>query len=249
MQAVRNESAGKLKVWEKIRIIVGSGLKAGVYEARIEDIINGGIVVTDPAFVSGKTLLRQDAQVAVQITRKDAAYQFESRIKKQTGGPRNRIILTPPRRLTRIQRRKFARVEHLAGLRYGACRFDMNWTDWRKKISWKEGFASNISGGGILMAVDEGLAKGDLAAFSIDLFLDAGLSPYILGESRRTYEDEGKRFSGIQFLTTEALENSLPQQLFTKIPIQFREFTLRSQDKLATYVFQVEIEQRKKGLI
>lgn len=249
MQAVKSENATTLKIWEKIRIIVGSGPEAGVYEARVEDIINGGIVVTNPEFVSGKTLLRQDAKVTVQITRTDAAYQFDSVIKQEVGGSKKRIILAPPRHVTRIQRRMFARVELSIRLKFAPCTYDADWTDWQNRFEWREGFASNISGGGLLVAMEENCVGGKLVALEVDTLREAGLSPWVLGESRRAYATEGKRFCGLQFLTDEMLENSLGQSQYRKIPSEFKDFTLRKQDRLVTYLFKQQIELRRKGLI
>ena len=248
MQSIKDDIA-VLKIWEKLRIIVGEGPEAGVYEARVEDIINGGVVVTNPEFISGRTLLRQDVPVVVQITRKDAAYKFESRIKQEIGTSNKRIILTPPRRLTRIQRRMFARVELPVHLKFAVCKYDMDWANWRNSLEWHTTFAANISGGGMLISTDEGCSKGSAALFEVDLFNQAGLSPFVLGESRRAYLLEGKRYCGIEFMLAEVLEDKLSPTVFGRLPEETKTFNYSNQDRLVTYLFHKQIELRKKGLI
>jgi len=112
LQSLRGQQDANLKVWEKLRLVVGEGSQAGIYEARVEDFINGGVVITAPEFIGGHSLLRNGVQVVVQITREDAAYQFDSLVRMLPGDDSKRIILTPPRHLQRIQRRQFARVEY-----------------------------------------------------------------------------------------------------------------------------------------
>lgn len=74
-----------LRVWEKIELLVGDGDSAGHYLARIEDFINGGIVITEPEFLSGNSLMRENADIMVVVCREDAMYQFASTIRKAIG--------------------------------------------------------------------------------------------------------------------------------------------------------------------
>jgi len=65
VQSVHKKTDKQLKIWDKIHIYVGEGRERGEYLARIEDFINGGIIISQPEFVKGKTLLRDGIEITV----------------------------------------------------------------------------------------------------------------------------------------------------------------------------------------
>lgn len=245
MQSVRGQHDDQLKVWEKLRIVVGEGNQAGIYEARIEDFINGGIIITAPEFQGGHSLMRNGAAVVVQITREDAAYQFNSEVRQQA----KKIILTPPRRLHRIQRRQFARVEYSSRVTAAHIRPDQDWEDYRDKLTWHNGFTVDVSAGGVQTSGDCGLPKGALALLRLSLFAEAGLDENVFGVCRRQYVHEGKHRCGIQFLLVHELKEFFPSSDLKRIPGELLRFESNAQDRLVNFLFQKQIELRQKGLI
>ena len=131
-------SGQPLKVWEPIEIVVGDGSDAGRYRARIEDFINGGIVITAPEYIDGNTLLRHDLHVTVNICRDDAVYQFDSQIKRVVSGNRKTLILTPPRGIRRVQRRRFVRIELFERLTYAKVNPVLAWQDYEERVQWHQ---------------------------------------------------------------------------------------------------------------
>ena len=160
MQSIKNNATSELRVWDKLRILVGDERDAGVYVSRIEEIFNGGIIITNPEFVSGNSLLRNNLPVIVQFARDDAAYQFHSRIRMQKADASRRFILTPPRVVQRVQRRMFARVEFPTRVIYAPLPADSRWQNWETDGVWYETNAINLSAGGLLMESSEDMRTG-----------------------------------------------------------------------------------------
>ena len=249
MQSLKAKLGTELRIWEKICIVVGEGREAGIYEARVEDILNGGIVVTEPVFVSGHTLLRNGVAVAVQITRDDAAYQFFSNIRIQNTGASKRAHLSPPRGLKRIQRRLFARVDMSAPLLYSRITPDFDWAEWPAGVERHASSLVNISGGGLLMTIDTDVARNDVILLSLELLKEAEIPVELLAVSRRVFERNDHRYCGVEFLMTDDLGTHLGTAEVSKVPEKVCRFNDRFQDKLVTFLFHKQIELRRKGLI
>ncbi len=248
-QTQRSGMREGLKVWERLRIIVGEGSSAGVYTARIEDIINGGIIVDNPEFVTGNTLLRQGVDVLVQCTREDAVYQFHSTVRSQGRGNVKRVILTPPSRMQRVQRRLFARVELSSRVKYAEYHPAFDWNDWRERTPWYDSFLVDISGGGALFRAPEAVADGSLLLVEIELFHKSHLPEVVLCQSRRHARKEQDWLCGVEFILAADLKRHLNEGDIKRMPAELKQFSGRKQDALVTFLFQKQIELRQKGLI
>lgn len=249
MQAVKNNPVADLKIWDKICIIVGEGREAGVYQTRIEDIINGGIVVMHLEFVSGHTLLRNDTPVVVQFTREDAAYQFHSRVKVQGSDQTRRIILTPPRGFQRVQRRMFARVDFTVKVSYAHLPADSKWDEWLTDAVWTTTTAVNVSAGGVLIKLQSKIIVGNLVAFQIKNFSEANLPTAWVAICRRTLVQDGQSLAGFEFIFSSELGRHISKSGLHHLPKEYKKFDQRTQDRLVTYLFHKQIELRQKGLI
>lgn len=249
MQSIKNNATAELRIWDKLRILVGDERDAGVYVSRIEEIINGGIIITHPEFVSGNSLLRNDLPVIVQIAREDAAYQFHSCIRVQGAETSRRFILTPPRGLQRVQRRMFARVEFPTRVMYAPLPADSKWQNWEKNGVWCETNAVNLSAGGLLMESSEDMRAGMLVALRISELHQADLLTDFLGVCRRSFLSEGKRYAGFEFIPGSDLGRYLSRGDISRLPAKYKQFDRRTQDRLVNFLFQKQIELRQKGLI
>jgi c-di-GMP-binding flagellar brake protein YcgR len=249
VQAVKINPPTELRIWEKVCIIAGEGRDAGVYEARVEDIINGGILVSNPEFISGHTLLRNDLPAVVQFTREDAAYQFHSRVRMQNSDNLRRVILTPPKTFMRVQRRAFARVECPLRVLYASAPSDGKWKDWETSNIWEEARSVDISVGGMLLKMPAKLATGSVLFLRIyDLFPGEGPCE-LMAVCRRSHETEGQAYAGFEFVTSNDISQALTKLGVPRIPDKYRAFDRRAQDRLANLLFQKQIELRQKGLI
>ncbi len=249
MQFVQTKFSQPLKIWEKIRIIVSSGTESGEYEARIEDFINGGIVITKPEFVQGKTLLRDDSPVLVQFTREDAAYQFVSRIKRASLKGASRTLLAPPRSFQRVQRRLFVRIETSTEVAYAPIVAEGKWDNWKDGLHWKNSRCVDISGGGVLLKATDELRTGMLLLMKLEFFKKHDLPDWVVGICRRVFSKEGQHLAGVEFLLANQLLEFLSRKILAQLPESVTEFDTITQNRLVSDIFSEQVELRQKGLL
>jgi c-di-GMP-binding flagellar brake protein YcgR len=240
VQSIKNNAASELRIWDKLQMLVGD---------ERDEIINGGIIITNPEFVSGNSLLRNDSPVIVQFSREDAAYQFHSRIRVQGTDVSRRFILTPPRGLKRVQRRMFARVDFPTRVVYAPLPAHSKWRDWETNGNWCETNAVNLSAGGLLIVSSEDIKTGMLVALRIGELHQVGLPPDFLAVCRRSFLNEGKRYAGFEFILGSDLGRYLSRGDISRLPAKYKQFDRRVQDRLVTFLFHKQIELRQKGLI
>jgi len=249
VQAVRNNVTTDLRIWDKIRIMVGDERDAGIYESRIEDMVNSGIIIARPEFISGTKLLRNDLEVSVQITRGDAAYEFHSRIRVQRHDKSRRFILTPPRRLKRVQRRMFARVDLPVTVTFALLSAGVASSSCDNGGCWIEKEAFNVSAGGILIESPDSIRSGVIIALQIREMKKAGLPTHLVAVCRRRFLSEGKRYAGFEFILKNDLNRYLSKGDLKRLPDTYKQFDKQAQDRLANFLFHKQIELRQKGLI
>jgi c-di-GMP-binding flagellar brake protein YcgR len=238
-----------LKLWERIEIVVGEGTDSGRYVARIEDFSEGGIIITRPDFVDGSALLQKNCDVIVLITKEDAVYQFHSRIKQIKTVSGIIHLLTFPKKLRRVQRRQFVRIELYTNVLYTNLSADKPDTNEGNRFKWKQYKGINISAGGILMTVKKGLKRQDLLLLKIALFEECGLSEMIAGICRRIVIKGNEFFVGVKFIRSDQLVHHFNQEGLMTLPQSVKDFDRSAQNKLAAYIFYQQIELRKKGLL
>lgn len=238
-----------LKLWEKLEIVASDGDQAGFYAARIEDFIGEGIVISSPEYIRGRTLLRENSEVLIVFTRDDAAYQCRSRIRMYPTSDKNFYILTPPGRIKRVQRRQFVRIEMLQRIRYARVGPVMDWEDYAERLDWIESTTLNMSGGGLALKLDSDLDLLDRVFLQIDLFPKQGLPAIVAGIVRRTFAIEKQKIAGVEFIVCDRLKEHFSSADLKRLPAPVTRFDRRAQNRLVTFIFQQEIELRKKGLL
>ncbi len=245
MQLTLPSLSEPLRLWERIEIIVGDDDQKGLYLARIEDFIDDGIVISNPEFRYGDTLLRDSSEVVVLVVKEDAVYQFYSLLSKREQDGSQIFILTMPRDIQRIQRRQFVRIDmvdtvHVANL--GA-----------EKIlppgTWHKTVAMNVSGGGMLIKSLDDLAPPDILLVKPDIFTTLNIDQPVAAICRRSFYRDGDHYSGIEFIRGDNLEHHFYKEEMDSLPETALRFDHLAQNHLVTYVFQRQIEMRKKGLI
>lgn len=249
MQQVMLRSGQPLKIWDQLEIIVGEGAQAGKYHARIEDFINGGIVITSPEYVEGNTLLRQDIDVMVNVCREDAVYQFSSQIKQRTSTRSKYLILTPPRNVRRVQRRLFVRIDVIERLEYAVINPTLEWQDYEDRATWHVSKTVDISGGGLLMKAGDDVSVKDLLFLKVDFFRDLLLPEVVVGLCRRTFIRGKDHLAGVEILLASKLEKYFKRDEMRRLPRAVHEFDGKAQDRLVNYVFNKQIEMRNKGVL
>lgn len=238
-----------LKVWEKVVIIVGEGPDAGTYITRIEDFVQDSIRVTNPEFVSGNILLRDDIPVLVQITRDDAIYQFEAVIKRDQSMPGDHVLLIHPHDARRVQRRLFVRIGVSEQVQWAAITPVVDWMAWRSSLKWNDTMSHDVSGGGVRISAKELMSIGTLALCKLAFFRPSGLPEYIFAVCRRTIPHGSDTHAGLEFLTADRIDRNVSAIVTGAVPPELRQFDRAAQNKLVMWVFQRQVELRQRGLL
>lgn len=233
-----------LVIWEKIEILTSLDDTAGLYVARIEDFENEGLLITQPEFIKGETLLRDKCPVILRVTKSDAVYHFESTIQKKDIDGFQKFFLSNPVFKQRIQRREFARLVYSTPLEYTV--YDEKYKNnqqWYKSYSW------DISGNGILFEVKDFVKQHTALLLKIDLFNELDIQVPILGLSQRILLDNKTRLCGLSFVTSDQFQGFEKKHGTHHIKNLEHNFDLQAQEKLVSFVFQQQLSQRKKGLL
>lgn len=249
MQSTRHDSSKTLKIWEKLIIIVGEDENAGYYEGRVEDFLNGGIVVNNPIFVSGNSMIRQDLPVTVQVCREDAIYQFASRIRSYTRGSGRRLVLSPPQSMRRIQRRQFVRIEMSAAVEYFVIPAAMDWGEWEESITWAESRTVDVSAGGLQFKVNSSVYVDDIVLVRVSIFAEEDLPDPIIGCVRRIFTRDNSHYCGLQFLVSDRPCDRMKASDYERIPAELKRFDSKHQDRLVNFLFRKQVEYRQKGIL
>jgi hypothetical protein len=238
-----------LKLWEKVRIIVGAGPDAGIYAARIEDFVNGGMVMTAPEFISGNILLRDDIPVVAQITRNDAIYQFETRIRKYGAGTAGQVSLAAPRDFRRVQRRLFVRIELRETVEYAQLTAPIEWGLFPQSFVWNSTVMHDISGGGLRLTAVTPANVGDVFLLRLPKIQGNSFPDYVVAICRRVWDEQGVLLMGLEFILEDRLGAALGEDTVSLLPVQARRFDRKVQNRLVVWVFHRQIELRQKGLL
>ncbi|HUV31674.1 MAG TPA: flagellar brake protein [Acidobacteriota bacterium] len=249
MQSIQSKPDELLRVWEKIQIFVGDDGERGQYEARVEDFINGGIIISNPVFVQGHTLLRENVPVIVCFTREDAAYQFHSRIRRRLLKGDARMLLAPARNIQRVQRRRFFRIRTSAVVSYARLVPMLDWDNWEDCLTWEESQCVDISGGGVLIRTNEKLDDKTLLLMRLEFFRRHDLPELVVGICRRTFERESGHFAGLEFVVASRLHDYIDKKTLSRLPAAIRIFDNIVVNKLVSAVFREQVELRQKGVL
>ncbi len=234
-----------LKLWERIEIVVADGDDKGLYLARIEDFIDDGIVISNPEFREGSTLLRDNCEVVVLVIKEDAVYQFYSLLSKKESGGKPIFALTLPREVRRVQRRQFVRIDLIKNVKVA----NMGARDVARRPFWKDTTSMNISGGGMLIKKPHDLDAPDLLLIKSDIFTQLDIHHPVAAICRRSYVKDNQHYSGVEFIRGDSLTHYFYEEEASSLPETVARFDYQAQNKLVTYVFQQQIELRKKGLL
>lgn len=233
-----------LIIWEKVEILTSSDANAGLYMARIEDILEDGLIITQPELIKGDILLRDNCDVILHITKTDAIYSFHATIQKLKKNGRVQYYLSKPIYVQRIQRREFARVVYSTPVEYTL--FNEQYSS---KQKWYRSYSWDISGNGILIEAKDFVKPGSLVLLNIQLFEDIDINLPVLGRSCRIILDNNTRLSGIGFIISSEIFGYEKKYPIHKVHNLAENFSLSAQEKLVAFVFNQQIEQRKKGLL
>lgn len=249
MSSIAVNSFTPFKVWEKVEIIAGDDNQAGHYLARIQDFINGGIIITEPEFIQGHTLLHENAEVRVLVTREDAVYQFRSSIKRIFSQSKKQYLLTPPHYLERVQRRLFVRVQLSRPMSWARIVPVAEWQLLDDRARWQSTATIDLSGGGVLFKVKEEMEHHTRLLIRPSWFTDLGLPETVAALSQRCFRNKADLFCGAAFVLADQLHRFFTPEELAGLPRCISSFDTNAQNTLVNYIFKTQVALRRKGLL
>lgn len=212
---------GILKVNQKVEV-ARSG-EGEFYPALIQDVADDFFCITIPYLRGMPLVLVPGEQVDVRVIESDAAYFFTAAV---LGRRRDEIPLyglSIPTEVKRIQRRRFARVETLLEVWYAPV------PQGDEAPAFRQGWAVNLSGGGLCLGTDYRFEIGDqiLLRFTLDL-----------GERRLEVATQGR------IVRRDVMSEGSPGSGY-RYGVEFLDLPMREQDLICRYVFRKMAERRR----
>ncbi len=233
-------------IWEKLEIVVEENGESGVYIARINDFDANGVVITQPEWIKGGKLLVSNTKIFVRFVKSDAMYQFPAHTRPLKGKMGDMLQLYGIGSIRRLQRREFVRIDYLSKMTFTVLK---NLNDANQEYKWLPSQTKNISAGGIMMQADNQIEAGNLLLLKINNYAEMGIPRFVVAICRRIISEGEALFAGVEFVTAENLHKYFKPEELAKLPVQVKNFDIQNQNKLVRFVFEEQIEERKKGLL
>jgi c-di-GMP-binding flagellar brake protein YcgR len=228
-----------LKVKQLVELDVKSGIYSGEYLSETTKITDEFIQVTLPIEKEQLIPLSVGSKIEVIFTNSSAQYKFESKVlSRKIENKIGTCNLERPDKIYKIQRRGFLRVPIKLTVEYRKLILDdkteskdnflgLNY-DESKQVEFKKALTQNVSGGGLLLTVNE-----FITAYSfIELKLDVENLSFetLIGEVVRIDEiPDSKDKIGVG--------------------VKFINISQSKQDEIVQWVLQKQLELHRKGLL
>lgn len=209
----------KIYEGQSVELAVPEGEYKGKYRTRIEEVGQRILSIGVPMKDGQFIPLREGTTLEVIFADDIAAYTFSTSIIKRIALPIPSFIIESPKKIIRIQRRQFVRVPIISQLKYQI--IDKNGVSNDKK-----GFMIDLSGGGLLLRSQENIPLQTIIVVKTQI------------------GDKVMELPGIVIRTEKEIEKD-----DYMISIQFHEISEKIRDKIIAYVFDIQREMRKKGLV
>jgi len=233
-------------IWEKLEIVVEEKGESGIYIARIEDFDSNGIVITKPEWIRGGKFLVSNTRVFVRFVKSDAMYHFPAHTRPLDGKMADKLQLYNIGSIRRLQRREFVRIDYRTKLSYTIIN---NLKDEKQEFSWFPSQTVNISAGGLLIQISSKIKEGDLVLLKMESYATMNIPRFIVALCRRLISKNESLLAGVEFIIAEKLHKYFKPEELNKLPIQVKKFDIQNQNKMVRFVFEEQIEERKKGLL
>lgn len=233
-------------IWEKLEIVVEEKGESGIYIARIEDFDNNGIVITKPEWIRGGKFLVSNTKVFVRFVKSDAMYHFPAHTKPFSDKTVDKLRLYDIGSIRRLQRREFVRIDYRTKLSYTIVN---NLKEDNEEFSWFASQTVNISAGGLLIQNSNNIKEGDLVLLKMESYASMNIPRFIVAFCRRLISKNESLLAGVEFIIAEKLHKYFKPEEVNRLPIQVKKFDIQNQNKMVRFVFEEQIEERKKGLL
>lgn len=202
-----------------IEIIISDGEYKGRYRTRIEEMGVRIISIGVPVSQGGFIPLREGTTLDVIFCDDVSAYSFTSVIINRITIPIPNLVIEFPSKITKIQRRQYVRLPLVTPLEYRILEKD-------GLSKGKKGYTIDLSGGGILFKTKDDLPSNTIITI------------------RTVIGDENIELPATVIRSVKEEENN-----DYGISAEFHEISENTRDKIIRYIFDVQRDRRKKGLI
>ena len=222
----------KLDVNQLVELEVKSGAYEGEYVCRVTDLGEEQITITLPIKEESVVPLTVGSRVIVTFSDETAKYKFETKIaSRQFEGNVATCNLAYPTRFNKIQRRNFVRVPLKEEVEFRKLNLDENNDldyDEEAQKDFERAFTKDMSGGGMLLAVQKFIATGSFV--EVKLGIESISFESVIGKVVRMDklpDQNDKMGLGLKFVNLSSTE----------------------QDEIVQWVLQKQLELHKKGLL
>lgn len=200
-----------------------------IYSSRIEAIEEKGIALAAPIRRGLPEPVHVGDLVEIIIFTDDNLYGFTSSIVELRNEKVPLIVVRPPEKLEKVNRRSYFRLDVLLNMNYAVLPPEEELNDSFSTLN-KRGLVKNLSGNGLLAWVEDepGLEEGSLLA--IELFLP-----------------EGSEYLKARVVRKESLKDDPRERV--AIGLQIESLRRGGRDRIIRYLFQQQRERRSKGLL
>jgi c-di-GMP-binding flagellar brake protein YcgR len=239
-----------VQIWERLQLTIGDDAEQGVYSCRVSDIKEDRLIISRPVFEYGHTLMTDNRPVTASFTRADAAYSFRAHLKEMTPKSADAMYLLDPGEVSRIQRRRFVRLDLGVPFRYAVLprpiRAAVSLTD----QPYDSVRTINISAGGVLIPVGKQASAGSILILVATDNRLKKLPKFLLGVCRqyRTL-DNNRTVAGLEFMLNEYIDRYFSADELRFVPDEVSHFDFRAQNDLAGELFAEQLVLRQKGLL
>lgn len=214
----------ELKINKRVEVIIENSYYAGNYSSRVEEILPDSIILAAPLKRGVIVPLRVGDTITVNYYGKTAGYSFTTKVTATNYKKVPLIAVEKPQEITKIQRRSYIRIPTSIPVRFTV----LNEQKQPTSLSyWSE--TIDISGGGVAIISPIKLSCGGY----LDMELDVPRKGIIQVMGRVARIEEIKTEYGKKFL----------------LGISFLAIDESDRDKIIQYVFELQREMRRKGLI
>ncbi len=238
------------QIWERLRLRVGDDNNAGMYSCRISDIADDHLVISRPYFEGGRSLLADSRIITAYCARADAAYSFNARIKETEPKSADTMYLLDLGPVTRSQRRRFVRLDIVMQLKYRHIPRPVSGPVLLATHDMTESHSINLSAGGMLIGVSEGIKTDDLLTLAVESNQFAHLPRWLLAACRHvSVRENGERVAGIEIILREDLPRYLTNAEARHVPDNLTLFDDKMQNGFVSELFAEQLLMRQKGIL
>ncbi|NLP44205.1 MAG: pilus assembly protein PilZ [Peptococcaceae bacterium] len=202
-----------------VEVVVREGEYKGRYRTKIEELGKRIISIGVPIADGQFVPLREGTPIEIFFNDELTAYSFESHIIKRIAVPIPTFIIEYPTKIKKVQRRRFVRVQVFKQLKYLVIGKD-------GVSDEKTGLMNDISGGGVRFQSQENIETKTL------MLLKLNLKDTELEIPAKVIRSEKEEDTNTYIISAS-----------------FQDISERTRDKIIGYVFDIQREMRRKGLI